>query len=197
MNLGWRANTEEDTTVRERVDRKHYRQRKFPQGTTLWKRAMDVDHMKMFFHMQHISSASTEKRLWPAWQILAISRQCCVLCAQRTNCTVLDNTYCISHAMITGLKFGISLWRSLYQCIWWWPTSRQQPSCSSRKAEPLFHVSSISFSLHPALCCSLKKKKTCFRRCQAINIVMRAVVSRPDILHAHQHKSNDYYPRAL
>lgn len=133
MNLGWRANTEEDTTVRERVDRKHYRQRKFPQGTTPWKRAMDVDHMKMFFHMQHISSASTEKRLWPAWQILAISRQCCVLCAQRTNCTVLDNTYCISHAMITGLKFGISLWRSLCQCIWWWP--RQQTAAVLQQQE--------------------------------------------------------------
>lgn len=42
-----------------------------------------------------------------------------------------------------------------------------------------------------------RKEKTCFRRCQAINIVMRAVVLRRDILRAQQHKSNDYYPRAL
>lgn len=66
MNWDWRGNTEGDTTLREKVDRKRHRQHDLPQGTTSWKKEMDDDHMKNSSHMQHISSASTEKQLWPS-----------------------------------------------------------------------------------------------------------------------------------
>lgn len=38
MNWDWRGNTEGDTTLGEKVDRKHHRQRNFPEGTTSWKK---------------------------------------------------------------------------------------------------------------------------------------------------------------
>lgn len=114
----------------------------------------------------------------------------------------------ISHAMITGLKIGISLCESL--CVsagtQYMLVARDHPHNPDNSSAagvnkttfpPLLqHLSFPLFSLSCTLLLS-QEKKTCFRRCQAINIVMRAVVLRPDILHAHQHKSNDYYPRAL
>lgn len=51
---------------RERVDRERHRPHDFPQGTTSWgkkEKEIDDDHMKMFYHMQHISGASTERQL--------------------------------------------------------------------------------------------------------------------------------------
>lgn len=87
------AEADKDAWQWRRADKEHHGEHYSPWGATLWRkrereREMDDDHMKMLYHMQHISSASTHRQLSMCREILGIRKQCCVLCVWRTNCTV-------------------------------------------------------------------------------------------------------------
>lgn len=126
-----------------------------------------------------------------------------VYCVRRTALSKWRklNTHCMSHTMTTGNQPGTEF-MCKHQCMYWWHETTYTSQTTAvlqqhQEAESCFPTShfNIYLSLFPSFFPILHSQEK--KRCQAINIVMRAVVLRPDILHAHQHKSNDYYPRAL